>query len=162
MHNPQARPPSSTALSKHPDRRTYPYSPSTHPNHIPTTTPQYHKLTSQSPTLLQMINALPPITLAHLISDESRHHTAHPLLANDCILRFLERDLVVVVYAVEGRWDCWFAREEGCGFRDGHFGDLCSRCWAYWCETRAVRWRDGLLQFRGCCGLRRRRECGVD
>lgn len=71
------------------------------------------KLTSQHTTPLQMIDTLPPVTLAHLIPDQSRHHALHPLFPQHRVLGGFEGGLVVVVDAVEGWRYFWLAREEG-------------------------------------------------
>ena len=68
------------------------------------------------PTVLQMIDAFPPIALPKLIPHQPRHHHAHPLLPDDRVLRLLQTRGVVIVDAVKGRWDGWLSGEEGGGF----------------------------------------------
>jgi len=71
-----------------------------------------------------MIDTFPPIALSHLIPDQSCHHTTDPLFADDGILCSFEGLVVVVVDAVEGRRDCWLAREKVLGFGNRHFIEI--------------------------------------
>jgi len=74
-----------------------------------------------------MIHTLTPIALSHFLPYKPRHHTLYPLLSNYCVLGGFESFVIIVVYAVEGRWDCGFGGFEGGGFGGRHC-DLAS--WA--------------------------------
>jgi hypothetical protein len=74
------------------------------------------------PTLLQMVHALPPVALAHLIPNQPRHHAPYPLLPDDGILRSLERYVVVIVDAVEGGRDFRLLRQKHLGLGGRHCG----------------------------------------
>lgn len=72
------------------------------------------------PTLLQMVHAFSPVALAHLIPNQPRHHTLHPLLADNRILRRLQRLVVIVIDTVEGGRDGRFGGFKGLGFWRRH------------------------------------------
>lgn len=74
--------------------------------------------------LLQMINTLPPVALVHLIAHQARHHAANPLLAQNSILRSLERNIVVEVDALEGRGDLGLSGKESFGLGGRHCGGV--------------------------------------
>jgi hypothetical protein len=81
-------------------------------------------------TLLQVVDALTPVALAHLLAHEARHHALDPLLAYDGVLGGLESGLVIVVDTVEGRWYLWLLGEEEGGLRGWHLvGDFVSDWW---------------------------------
>ena len=61
------------------------------------------RLTSESTALLEVVDALAVVALAHLLSEQASHHALDPLLAQDGILGSLELQVVVVVDALE----CW-------------------------------------------------------
>jgi hypothetical protein len=63
-----------------------------------------------------MIDSLPVIALAQLLSNQSRHHTPDPLFPNDCILCLLQAGRIVVIDTIEGRRDFGFLCEESFGF----------------------------------------------
>lgn len=70
-----------------------------------------------------MIHPLSSITLAQFLPNQSRHHTAHPLLADDGVAGVVEGDVVFEVDAFVGRGDGGFFGEEGGGLGGWHFGD---------------------------------------
>lgn len=76
--------------------------------------------TSQVSALLQMVDALFPIALVHLVPHQPRHHAPDPLLTDDGILCGLERCVVVVVDALEGWSNLGLLREEQFGLRSRH------------------------------------------
>lgn len=76
------------------------------------------------PTLLQVVDSLPPVALAHLLPDQPGHHTLNPLLANDSILRALQGNVVLVVDSIEGGRDLWLLGQKRSGLRCRHCGDL--------------------------------------
>jgi hypothetical protein len=63
-----------------------------------------------------MIDSLPVIALAQLLSNQSRHHTPDPLFSNDGILCLLQAGRIVVIDTVESRRDFGFLRKESFGF----------------------------------------------
>ena len=65
----------------------------------------FDRLTPQVTALLQMVDTLPVVALAHLFPDQPCHHALYPLLADHSILCGLKSLVVVVVDAVKGRWD---------------------------------------------------------
>lgn len=73
--------------------------------------------TSERPTLLQMIDPFPVITLPQLVPHQTCHHTLHPLLSYNRILRCLQSACVGVVDAVEAGWNGGLLGEE-----EGRFG----------------------------------------
>ena len=77
-------------------------------------------LTSQVSALLQVVDALSVVALAQLLPHQSRHHALHPLLSDHGVLRGLERFVVVVVDAVEGRGHRRLGRFEHLGLGSGH------------------------------------------
>lgn len=70
-----------------------------------------------------MVHTLPVVALAHLLSDQPRHHALHPLLPDYRILCGLERLVVVVVYAIEGGRNGGFGGFERLGLWGWHV------CW---------------------------------
>ena len=109
--------------SPYPTPPRYPPRPSLPSFLIPSfPTPPAQELTSQPPTLLQMIDPLAPIAFTQLLAHESRHHRFDPLFADDGVLGLFEAGGVVVVDVVERGGDGGFAGEEGGGFGGGHFG----------------------------------------
>lgn len=114
--------------------------------------------TSQMPALLQMVHALPPVALVHLVPHQSRHHALDPLLSDNGVLCRLESCVVIVVDALEGRSDLGLLRKERLGL-GGRHGDSAMRTveswicvfgeeraavvlvsqWAAWVEVDAVR-----------------------
>ena len=79
-------------------------------------------LTSQLPTLLQMIDPLSVITLPQLLPDQPRHHVLHPLLPEYGVLRGFQGWSIVVVDAIECGRDLGLLGEEGGGFGGWHLG----------------------------------------
>lgn len=73
-------------------------------------------------TLLQMINPLPPVTLAHLLPHQPRHHAPNPLLPNDSILCAFERSVVLVVDTIKGRRNLGLFGKEEFGLWRRHCG----------------------------------------
>lgn len=107
-------------------------------------------LTSQMPTLLQMVYALLVVAFAHFLPDQPRHHALHPLLPDDGILCSFQRLVVVVVHAVK----CWRDLGLGCferfGFWGGHCGggsggsgraQPCVVCGSRWNISSLSQWR---------------------
>ena len=78
------------------------------------------KLTSQPPTLLQMIDPFPVVTFPQLLPDQPRHHTFDPLFADNGILSGFQGGGVVVIDILERGRDGGFGGEEGGGFGSGH------------------------------------------
>lgn len=72
-------------------------------------------------TLLQMVDPLPPVALAHFLSDQPRHHAPDPLLPDDGVLCALERSVVLVIDPIKG----W--RNLGL-FGQEEFGLWCRHC----------------------------------
>lgn len=72
--------------------------------------------------LLQVVYPLSPIALAHLIPHQPRHHALDPLLPQNRVLRSLERRVVFVVDALEGRRNLWLLRQKHFGLGSGHCG----------------------------------------
>lgn len=68
--------------------------------------------TSKVSALLQVVDALAIVALAHLFPDQAGHHALDPLLADDGVLGGLELVIVVVVDPVEGRGYLGLARQE--------------------------------------------------
>jgi hypothetical protein len=95
-------------------------------------------LTSEVSALLQVVHALSVVALAQLLPHQPRHHALHPLLSDHGILRGLERFVVVVVDAVEGRGYCGLRGLEHLGLGSRHGCGLgLSRarggsCWGLW------------------------------
>ena len=86
--------------------------------------------TSQMSTLLQVVDPLPPVALAHLVPHQPRHHAPHPLLPDDSILRALERSVVLVVDTVKGWRNLGlFGKEEFGLWRRHCGGGECVRGW---------------------------------
>lgn len=67
-----------------------------------------------------MVHALARIALAQLLTDKSGHHTAHPLLADDCVAGVVDGDVVFEVDALVGRGHGGLLGQEGCGLRGRH------------------------------------------
>jgi hypothetical protein len=93
------------------------------------------RITSQGTTLLKVIHALARIALAQFLANETRHHTAHPLLANDRVAGIVDCDVVLEVDALVGRGDGGLFGQEGGGLGGGHFvertrwvGNVRKRC----------------------------------
>ena len=113
-----------------------------HPHAIPPASHRNSKsLTSQVPTLLQVVHALPVVALAQLLPHQPRHHALHPLLPDHGVLRGFQRLVVVVVDAVERRGHRRLGRFEHLGLGSGH-------CRGFWREGVSER-------SRGVCGVRR-------
>lgn len=90
--------------------------------------------------LLQVVDALPVVALAHLLADQARHHGLDPLLADDGILGGLESGVVVVVDAVEGGRNLGLLREEGLGLGRRHGGGRAAAAAGGWqARGRAAR-----------------------
>ena len=68
--------------------------------------------TSQVPALLQVVDSLPPVALAHLCPDQSGHHALNPLLTDDSVLCALQGNVVLVVDAVKGGRNLWLLSQE--------------------------------------------------
>ena len=102
--------------------------------------------TSQVATLLQMIDTFPPVALAHLVTHQPRHHGAHPLLADDGVLRRLEGLIIIVVDAFESRCDLGLLREESFGFGGRHGGGVLRLAQGQRCFTRSRIQRVEALQ----------------
>lgn len=77
-------------------------------------------LTPQMSAFLQMIHTLLVVALAHLLTDQSRHHALHPLLPDYRVLCSLERLVVIVVYAIECGRDSGFRGFERIGLWGWH------------------------------------------
>lgn len=58
--------------------------------------------TSEVTALLEVVDTLAVVALAHLLSEKTCHHALDPLLAQDGILSRLELLVVVVVDALKG------------------------------------------------------------
>lgn len=82
------------------------------------------KLTSQSTTLLQVVNALARIALAQLLADQAGHHAAHPLLADNCIAGVVHGNVVFEVDTLVGRGHGGLLGEEGGGLGSWHCGSF--------------------------------------
>lgn len=67
-----------------------------------------------------MVHAFARIALAQFLADETGHHAAHPLLADDSITRVVDGDVVLEVDALVGWGDGGLLGEEGGGLGGGH------------------------------------------
>lgn len=81
-------------------------------------------LTSQDTTLLQVVHTLTRIALAQLLTNQSRHHRAHPLLTDNSITGIVHSDVVLKIDTLVGRGDAGLFREESCGLGGGHCGRI--------------------------------------
>lgn len=70
--------------------------------------------------VLQVVDTLPAVALAHLLSNQARHHALDPLLADDGVLGGLELRVVVVVDAVKGGRHLGLLRQEHGGLGSRH------------------------------------------
>ena len=75
------------------------------------------------PALLQMVDALFVVALAHLLPDQPRHHALHPLFPDDRVLCSLEGLVVIVVHSVEGWRNLWLCCFERLGLWSWHCVD---------------------------------------
>lgn len=73
-------------------------------------------------TLLQVVDPLPPVALAHLVPHQPRHHAPDPLLPDNSILRALERSVVLVVDTVKGWRNLGLFGKEEFGLWGRHCG----------------------------------------
>lgn len=80
------------------------------------------KLTSQKTTLLKVVHALALVALAQLLADQTGHHAAHPLLADDGVAGIVNGDVVFEVDALVGRRHGGLLGEEGGGLGSRHCG----------------------------------------
>lgn len=76
--------------------------------------------TSQDSTLLQVVHTLARIALAQFLANQTGHHAAHPLLADDSITGIVDGDVVLEVDALVGRGDSGLFGEEGGGLGGRH------------------------------------------
>lgn len=72
--------------------------------------------------LLQVIDPLLPVALAHLLPHQPRHHALHPLLPDDGVAGLVQGFLVGEVDALEGGRDRGFLGFEGGGLGGRHGG----------------------------------------
>lgn len=96
-----------------------------------------------------MIHALAHVALAQLLPNKPAHHTAHPLLADDRVACIVDRNVVFVVYAVEGRRHRGLFGQEGFGFGGGHFGFFSSFPFVFFVSDDRVGWGPGDWDFGG-------------
>lgn len=92
--------------------------------------------------LLQMVDALPPVALVHLVPHQPRHHAPDPLLSDNGILCGLEGGVVVVVDALERGWDLGLLRKErlGLGCRHGDSAMRTAISGEYKVDVRRQTW----------------------
>jgi hypothetical protein len=81
-------------------------------------------------TLLQMVDSLPPVALAHLLPHQPCHHALDPLLPDDRVLCGLEGCVVIVVDAIKGGSDLRLLCEE-------EFGLGCRHCGGIWHDAQS-------------------------
>lgn len=101
-------------------------------------------LTSQRTALLQMVDALPVVTLAQLLPDEPSHHDVHPLLPDDGVLGLLDALVVVEVDPFEGWWHGRLLGQESLGLGGRH----CELLWKWTGVQSTGCWMDALLRGR--------------
>lgn len=82
------------------------------------------ELTSENTALLEVVHTLARIALAQFFADETRHHAAYPLLADNGITGVVNGDIVLEVDSLVGRGDGGLFGEERGGFGGRHFGWL--------------------------------------
>lgn len=76
--------------------------------------------TSENTTLLEVVHALARIAFAQFLADQTCHHAADPLLADNGVAGVVDCDIVLEVDAVVGRGDGGLFGEEGGGLGGWH------------------------------------------
>lgn len=80
-----------------------------------------------------MVHALARIALAQFLANQTRHHAADPLLADNGIAGVVDCDVVLEVDTLVGRGDGGLFGEEGGGLGGWHCGRLVC---VVWCVVR--------------------------
>lgn len=72
-----------------------------------------------------MIHSFSLVALGELLADETRHHAAHPLLANDSITSIVHGDVVLEVDTLVRRRHGGLLSQESGGLGGRHGFDSC-------------------------------------
>jgi hypothetical protein len=70
--------------------------------------------------ILEVVDSLPHIAFAQLLTDEPCHHGSNPLFPNDGVLGGFECSVVVVINSIESWRHFWLLGLEHLGFGGRH------------------------------------------